>query len=109
MNEVKLFGRLGQDPKLTTSGKMATFSVATGTKEKTQWHNVKVFNDLAARCVEFLRKGNRVLVSGSIEYSKVDDKHYTNIVGWRVDFIDRNEAKEQSSQQAGLTADDIPF
>ena len=110
MNNVKLFGRLGQDPKLSTSGKMVMFSVATGTKEKTQWHNIKAFNDLAVRCNEFLSKGKRVLIDGQIEYSEHDGKKYTNIIAWRVDFVDMEKREvSQPAQNVQFTSDDIPF
>ena len=112
MNSVTLFGRLGQDPKLTASGKMVMFSVATGTKEKTQWHNVKAFNDLAVRCNEYLKKGARVVVQGSIEYSEHEGKKYTNILAFNVQFIDM-EKKDHKPQvkhnDPAFTADEIPF
>ena len=64
LNKVMLIGRLGKDPELrfTASGvAVANFSLATSEKfknkageseERTEWHNVQVWQKLAEICGE---------------------------------------------------------
>jgi single-strand DNA-binding protein len=89
---VTLIGNLGNDPEVrTTAGgsKVATFSLATGRQwnsatgekqEKTEWHRCVAWNGkgsgmgLADIVEKYCRKGERVYVDGSIEYSQWKDK-----------------------------------
>jgi single-strand DNA-binding protein len=80
LNRAQLIGNLGADPELrsTTSGtRVATLSVATSRRwtdrggqpqEKTEWHRVICWDRLAEVCEQFLKRGDRVYVEGSIEY-----------------------------------------
>jgi single-strand DNA-binding protein len=88
LNRATIIGNLGRDPEIRTldSGtKVANFSVATSEswkdkatgerKERTQWHNVVVFNDGLAGIIERnLSKGSKVFVAGAIENRKYTDK-----------------------------------
>jgi len=88
LNRTQLIGNLGRDPEIKTfpSGdRVANFSVATsenwrdkGTnerKERTQWHNVAVFNQpLVALVEQYVRKGDKIYVDGQMEYQKYIDK-----------------------------------
>jgi single-strand DNA-binding protein len=86
LNRVMLIGSLGRDPEIRTlnSGeRVANFSVATSErwkkdgeqKEKTEWHNVVVFNDgLATICEKYLKKGSKVYIEGAIQTRKWTDK-----------------------------------
>jgi len=92
LNKVLLIGRLGQDPELkyTQSGiAVAKFSVATGIswkdpegnqQERTEWHNVVAWRRLAEICAEYLKKGSKVYLEGSLNTSSWEDenkrKHY---------------------------------
>lgn len=95
MNQAMIFGRVGRDPKVHTTGggkKVAGFSVATSEKftngsgerqEKTTWHNVKVWGPLAEIVEARVRKGIEVLVVGKIEngfYEKDGQKVNTSEV-----------------------------
>jgi single-strand DNA-binding protein len=99
MNKVFLFGNVGKDPEIKSfpsGGKMATFSVATSEKwtdkasgerkEKTQWLTVVVKGENLVRvCENYLRKGSKVYVEGSIETRKWQgkdgqDRYATEIV-----------------------------
>jgi single-strand DNA-binding protein len=91
-----LVGRLGKDPETRTfqdGGKVVNFSLATsdtwrdsqGVKqEKTQWHNVAIFNDALAEVAErYLKKGALVYLEGQNEtrtWEKDGQKHYTTEV-----------------------------
>src|SRR5690606_27578663 len=78
VNRVTLVGRVGRDPEQKGSGDgFMTFSLATSRQwkdssgnrqEKTEWHNIVVFNQIASRFVrDYVRKGDLVLVEGRIE------------------------------------------
>lgn len=98
MNKAQVIGNLGRDPEIRTmpSGdKVASFSVATSErwkdkvsgerKERTEWHNITVFNQNLIGVVEqYVKKGTKVYIEGQIETRKWDDKgtdrHSTEIV-----------------------------
>jgi single-strand DNA-binding protein len=89
VNKVILVGNVGKDPEIRTmqSGdKIASFSVATSErwkdkatgeyKDKTEWHNVSVFNKSLVTLVEsYVKKGTKVYVEGQLETRKYTDKH----------------------------------
>ena len=76
VNKVILVGNLGKDPELryTASGTaVANFSLATTEKykdrdgnsqEKTEWHNIVVWRQLAEICGKYLTKGKQILYRG---------------------------------------------
>lgn len=87
VNKAIIIGRLGKDPELraTQDGKrIANFSVATSEswrnkagekQEKTEWHNIVIFNDqLAGLADEYLKKGSQVYLEGSIRTRKWQDR-----------------------------------
>ena len=88
VNKVILVGNLGKDPEVrrTQSGDaIVNFSVATSEswkdkatgerKEKTEWHRVVVFNENLAKVAEqYLRKGSKVYLEGSLATRKWTDK-----------------------------------
>lgn len=86
LNRVMLIGHVGADPELrTTTGgrRIATFPLATSrrfsgregpTHEKTEWHRIVAWDDLAADVERFVRKGERVYVEGRIEYRTWEDQ-----------------------------------
>ncbi|MCF6180039.1 MAG: single-stranded DNA-binding protein [Geopsychrobacter sp.] len=86
VNKVILVGNLGKDPELryTPSGAaVATFSLATterykdrdgNRQEKTEWHNIVVWRQLAEICGKFLHKGKQVYIEGKIQTRSYDDR-----------------------------------
>ncbi|MCK9369457.1 single-stranded DNA-binding protein [Candidatus Dojkabacteria bacterium] len=87
-NNVTLLGNVG---KITLhSDTMLKFSLATSdnykdkdTNEwvnKTQWHNCVYFGKYAAKLAETIKVGETVLVGGKIEYTKHEEKYFTNII-----------------------------
>lgn len=92
LNKVMLIGRLGKDPERKTmqDGKeYSRFSLATSRgprdKEVTQWHNVTVWAEQAAKFInEYGRAGSLVYVEGEIEYRQYDKggvtMYATNII-----------------------------
>ncbi len=99
VNKVILIGNLGKDPEIRAMGsgdRMAQLSVATSEqwrdkgsgerKEKTEWHRVVIFNENLVKVAEnYLRKGAKVYVEGSLQTRKWTDqsgveKYSTEIV-----------------------------
>ena len=87
INKVIIVGNLGNDPetRFTTSGAAVTnISVATSEKwkdkttgqpqEKTEWHNITFFGKLAEIAGQYLKKGSKVYVEGSLNTEKWQDK-----------------------------------
>lgn len=150
VNKVILVGNLGQDIELkyTSDGKAVTnLSIATseswkdkntGEKvEKTEWHRVSLFGKLAEIAGQYLHKGSKVYVEGSLRTRKWQDKdgndrYTTEIVvsGFNstLQMLDRKDAdtpdQPKPKQQSGAPEpeadpvtpvdnadfdDDIPF
>jgi single-strand DNA-binding protein len=87
VNKVILIGNLGKDPEVRTmqnGNKVANLSLATSEswkdkatgerKEKTEWHRVVIFGNLADIAERYLKKGSKVYVSGSLQTRKWQDK-----------------------------------
>ncbi len=99
INKVILVGNLGKDPeiKFTPQGtQVAKFSVATSEKfkgkdgqsqERTEWHNVTLWEGLAKVAGDYLKKGGRVYIEGRLHTHSWDDKqtgqkkYMTEVVG----------------------------
>ena len=88
VNKVILIGNLGKDPEarsMQNGGKVVNFSIATSEswkdknsgerQERTQWHNIVIFNEQLAGVAErYLKKGSKVYVEGQLETRKWTDK-----------------------------------
>src|SRR5205809_2416585 len=87
VNKVTLLGRLGRDPEMKYTGSgtpFCRFSIATdegwtdkatGEKqERTEWHNIVVWDRLAEICNEYLRKGRLVYIEGALQTREWDDQ-----------------------------------
>ena len=87
VNKVILVGNLGRDPEIRTmqSGdKVANLSVATSEswndrqtgerRERTEWHRVVIFGRVAEVAEQYLRKGSKVYVEGSLQTRKWQDQ-----------------------------------
>lgn len=88
VNKVILVGRLGKDPVSRSMGsgdKVVSFGLATSEtwrdkatgerKEKTEWHNVVIFNENLAKIAEqYLKKGSTVYIEGQLQTRKWADQ-----------------------------------
>lgn len=85
VNRVQLVGNLGIDPEiknLESGKKVAQFSLATSVstgkgKEKqinTQWHQIVAWGGLATIAENYLEKGKKVAIEGSINYRSYEKK-----------------------------------
>jgi single-strand DNA-binding protein len=89
VNKVILVGNLGADPeirRLNSGDPVVNIRVATSEswrdkvsgerKEKTEWHNVVIFNDNLAKVAEqYLKKGMKVYVEGQLQTRKWQDQN----------------------------------
>ena len=88
VNKVILIGNLGKDPEvryMPSGGAVANVTLATTEswkdkttgekKENTEWHNVVFFNRLAEIAGEYLKKGAKVYIEGSLRTEKYQDKN----------------------------------
>jgi single-strand DNA-binding protein len=88
VNKVILVGNLGADPEIrrTQDGRpIANLRVATSDswrdkttgerREKTEWHRVVIFNEGLAKIAEqYLKKGSKVYLEGSLQTRKWQDQ-----------------------------------
>ena len=88
VNKAIIVGNLGKDPEVRTTQdnkQIVTLSVATTEswkdratgerREKVEWHRVVIFNEHIAKvAAEYLRKGAKVYLEGSLSTRKWTDK-----------------------------------
>ncbi|HYK51847.1 MAG TPA: single-stranded DNA-binding protein [Terriglobales bacterium] len=86
VNKVILIGNLGKDPELrsTPSGTpVAKFTLATNDRykdkdgqwqDRTEWHNITAWARTAEIAGEYLKKGGKVYIEGSLRTHSWDDK-----------------------------------
>ena len=118
INKVILIGNLGNDPEvryMPNGNPVATLSVATAEgwkdkqtgerKERTEWHRVVYFNKLGEIAGEYLRKGSKVYVEGSLRTRKWQDqngqdRYTTEIVGNELQMLDSRGQQGDGFNQA---------
>ena len=88
VNKVILIGNLGKDPEVRRTGAgdpVVSFGLATAEswrdknsgerKERTEWHNVVIFNENIGKIVEqYCKKGSKVYVEGQLQTREFTDK-----------------------------------
>ena len=151
VNKVIIIGNIGQDPEvkhMPSGGAVTNVSIATSEswkdkttgqpQERTEWHRVVFFNRLGEIAGQYLKKGSKVYIEGSLRTRKWQaqdgtDRYTTEIVASEMQMLDgrsdadsnqqsesapRNQQNNQSSlqppthqQPAGFDSfdDDIPF
>ena len=114
INKVILVGNCGQDPetRFSSSGAAITnISLATSEtwkdkqtgqqQERTEWHKVVFFNRLGEIAGEYLKKGSKVYIEGSLRTRKWQDKegqdrYTTEIVGNEMQMLDSRGMSDNS-------------
>lgn len=151
VNKVILIGNLGADPDvryMPNGSAVANVTVATSTVwrdkqsgelvERTEWHRVVFFSRLAEIVGEYLRKGSKIYIEGSLRTRKWQDKttgvdrFTTEIVANEMQMLDSRtggqgrqgegqnaefgheqdavpEFNQGSEEHGGNFDDDIPF
>lgn len=138
LNQCAFTGRLGKDVDmraLPNGDSVASFSLAVGSswkdkttgqkKESVEWVNVVMFKALANIAGQYLKKGDQVLIVGSMKTRKWQDKqgqdkYMTEIVGDKMQMFGSSQVatSSETSNYAKKTAepsqeiindDDLPF
>lgn len=120
VNKVILVGTLGKDPETKTfpnGGSITQFSIATTDvwndkqtgerKEMTEWHRIVLKNKLGEIAQQYLRKGSKVFVEGSLRTHQWTDqngqeRYTTEINGTSMQMLDSrgdNQGQQQSQPQ----------
>lgn len=128
INKHCVLGHLGKAPdvRVTSTFTVATFSVATNEswtdkstgekQERTDWHNVVVYNKLAEIAGKFLKKGDRVYLEGRSQTrkwqnSEGEDRYTTEIIVNEMVMLENRAAMRQDDpsntpELANNTVDD---
>ncbi len=141
VNKVILVGNLGQKPEMrytATQTAVANLSIATTeswkdkesgeNRDKTEWHRVVFFGNLAEIAEKYLDKGSSVYIEGKIQTRKWQDKEgkdrwTTEVLGNQLTMLGSRNSSDSSEEASnssdtpfpeddsgpGLTDDDIPF
>ena len=126
LNQVQLIGFLGQDPekRVTQAGKeIYTLSVATSTKRKqedgitkefTEWHRIKVFNQV--NFMPYLKKGDLVYIRGRLHYTQDEvqgiKRYFTEILCDDIQKLSRDDKANDKTPEPvhnDEQPDDIPY
>lgn len=117
VNKVILVGTLGKDPETKTfpnGGSLTQFSIATSEswtdknsgerKEQTEWHRIVLHNRLGEIAQQYLRKGSKVYIEGSLRTRQWTDqsgqeRYTTEIRGEQMQMLD--SANRQQNDGAG--------
>lgn len=142
LNQATIIGYVGDVPKIsnTQNGrKVASFAIATTEKgytsksgvqypDRTEWHNVVLWGNLAEIAEKYLRKGSSVFIQGKMRTRSYDDKngvkrYITEIEGETMQMLDRRAdnatspsiqndvqpAYSNQQTQVSQKDDDLPF
>lgn len=129
-NQATLVGNLGKDPEIKSVGgngdKVANFTIATSEtwkdksgqkQERTVWHNIVCWRGLAEVVEKYVKKGDRVLVTGRIDnrsYDKQDGTkgYISEIVVDNLKMLGGKRGEGEASGTGSTQADDagdLPF
>ena len=115
VNKVILIGNLGADPEvryMPSGNAVANLSIATNDtwkdkqtgvlQERTEWHKVSLFDKLAQVAAEYLKKGAKVFIEGSIRTRKWqdqsgNDRYTTEIIANNMQMLDSKEIRSTKS------------
>lgn len=123
INKVMLIGNLGRDPetRYAQNGSAVTrFSIATSEswkdrssgeqQERTEWHNIVCFARLAEIAGEYLRKGSKVYIEGSLRTSSWEangeKKYRTEINARELQMLDSRGSMGDSGFGGGGVPND---
>jgi len=116
VNKVILVGNLGRDPetRYTQNGSAVTqFSIATSDswrdkstgeqQDRTEWHNIVCFARLAEIAGEYLKKGSKVYIEGSLRTSNWEQegqkRYRTEVMARELQMLDsRANGMEQTGE-----------
>ena len=122
LNKIMIIGNLGSDPELryTQSGTpVASFRVATTEKwkdkggqmqEQTEWHSCNAWSKLAEICGNYLKKGSKVYIEGSVHTRKWQDQEGKDRYSTEVKVREMKmlDGKKDSQQRGGEWSQPAP-
>ena len=118
VNKAILVGVLGKDPETKTfanGGSLTQFSIATNEswtdkntgerKEQTEWHRIVLNNRLGEIAQQYLRKGSKVYIEGSLRTRQWTDQngkecYTTEIRGDQMQMLDDKGQQPQQQNTA---------
>lgn len=140
MNKVMLIGNVGKEPEvkyydadqavaqfpLATTERGYTLQNGTHVPDRTDWHNIVMWKNLAKIAERYVHKGDKLYIEGRIRYRSYDDqkgvcRFVTEIYAENmellsprpnssnVDVSGRTEAKPQSQSAVGSDDKKLPF
>jgi len=98
LNKACLLGNLGKSPEIramSNGGEVVKFSVATSEswkdksgewQDRTEWHNVVVFNEYLIKEAKKLSKGSKVYLEGAIQ-TRVWEKDSDGIARYSTEIV----------------------
>ena len=113
INKVIIVGNCGQDPEtryMPSGGAVTNLSLATSEtwkdkntgdqQERTEWHRVVFFNRLAEIVEQYVKKGSKIYVEGSLRTRKWQgqdgqDRYTTEIVASEMQMLDSRGGQGQ--------------
>ena len=113
VNKVILVGTLGKDPETKTfpnGGSLTQFSIATSEswtdktsgerKEQTEWHRIVLHNRLGEIAQQYLHKGSKVYIEGSLRTRQWTDqngqeRYSTEVRGDSMQMLDSRQQSDQ--------------
>ena len=124
VNKAFILGRVGKYPQVShvSNVKKAAFSIATTDRgytkqdgtvipDRTEWHNIVAWRNLAEICEKYVRKGDLLYIEGKIanrSWEKDGQTHYiTEIVAEVVELFPKNQPQADPNptpQQAPMPA-----
>jgi single-strand DNA-binding protein len=133
LNKVILIGHLGAKPELKYTPKgtaYSQFNLATNlnykdannnTVDKTEWHRILAWRNLAEICTKYLDKGSLIYCEGKLQtdtYEKEGTKHYsTKIVMDNLIMLDSKKTGDvppttdysSTPEDSQTISEDLPF
>jgi single-strand DNA-binding protein len=144
MNRVTLIGNVGKDPIVQYVGAdqaVATFTLATTERsytlqngtvvpERTEWHNIVLWYNLAKIAEKYVHKGERLYIEGKLRTRSYDDKqgvkkYVTEVYAENMEILtpksrlpigdsyhtsnDSQKSSSTESSQNHVNSDEVPF
>ena len=126
VNKVMIIGRLGAEPdvhQFANGNRVTNVSVATSNqwtdangqpKETTEWHKIKLFNRLGEVAAEYLNKGSKVYIEGSLRTRKWTDdngldRYITEIYASSMQMLGNSSRTETQKPEAVIPTPQKPW
>lgn len=117
MNKIEILGRMVQNIEMKESKqdktkKYGVFTLAVPRKtdkEKTDFIQCVAFGKLAETIEKYTEKGNRIIVEGSLQIDKYDDKDGNKKISVSIIVNDFYFVDFKVTKKEGETTEELPF